>query len=275
MRISSAVLVLFLLATGYAAGEYDVDAEISRIRRELNQVQSERQRVKEEAAQDRKDFADYVERTQKRFARVKEETDSIQAQIRDHRQTADSLAALVTSVQSNKRQYEMLQDQFRNRLVAGCDRLAETAGEFPPMASKSMVSSISYLRSELASKTIDNVEGTNRITQIVKDMNENTSNIQIVQGTPPVGELRGTCYGLRIGAVFEASVEAKGGKTAIWQGYNDDGSPRWRIVEDPAVAGQVLEAVNVREGKALPSFVALPFRDEQQPVAHVEEGGEK
>lgn len=271
MRASRAGLLLFLLGiTAFGASQYDIDAEISRIRRELNQVQSERQRVKEEAAQDRKDFADYVERTQKRFAQVKEETDSIKSQIRVHKQTADSLAALVGSVQASKRQYEMLQDQYRQTLISGCDKLVATAREFPPMVSKTIVSSLSYLRSELASKTIDNVEGTNRITQIVKDMTENTANIQIVQGSPPVGDLRGTCYGLRIGAVFEASVEAKGGKAAVWEGYKEDGSPQWRIVDDPAVAGQILEAVNVREGKELPSFVSLPYAG-----TSADKGGEK
>ncbi|MBD3322645.1 MAG: DUF3450 family protein [Chitinivibrionales bacterium] len=264
------ILISGIMAS-YGAGEYNIDEEIGRIRKELKQVQSERERVKEEAQKDRKDFARYVERQQKRFAAIKTETDSIKSQTRKHQNTSDSLAAHIATLQDSKRQYEFRQDRFRNRLIKGCDRFLEIAGSMPPMASKTLSSSLSYLRSELVSKAIDNVEGINRLAQIVKDLNEATMSIQIMQGRPPVTELQGTCSSLRIGGIFQASADAKETYAAIWTGYDDEGNPLWKVVKNPEIAANIRLAVNIREGKALPDFVALPFGKTDTDVAEAPE----
>ncbi|MBD3420177.1 MAG: DUF3450 family protein [Chitinivibrionales bacterium] len=244
-----------------AADQYDLDEEINRIRRELNQVQAERQRVKEETVNDRKEFAEYVDRMRKRFETIKDETDSIRADIRTQQSKVDSLSALVNSTVAAQKQYELLQDNTRNKLMSGCSKMIGIANTFPPMASKTLTASLSYLQSELNSKAIDNVEGVNRLSQVIKDMTALTTSIQIQQGTPPVTSITGTAYRIRIGALFEAAANSKGTKAAVWDGYDDSGNPLWRLIDDPAVAANILLAVNIREGKKLPAFVKLPFNN--------------
>ncbi|MBD3343782.1 MAG: DUF3450 family protein [Chitinivibrionales bacterium] len=279
--LTGIVLVLFsgiIIPSG--AQDYNIDEEISRIRKELKQVQNERERVKKETRKDRKDFAKYVERQQKRFSSIKAETDSIRADIREAQATSDSLAAQLASVQASKRQYELLQDRFRNRLIEGCDRFLTISDHMPPMAKKTLSPSLSYLRSEMVSKAIDNIEGINRLAQIVKDLNEATMAIQIMQGQPPVTELQGITHSLRIGGIFQAAADAKETYAAQWTGYDDEGNPQWKVIKDPELAANIREAVNIREGKALPDFVALPFgemkaQDVQQQAVVENEGEEQ
>jgi hypothetical protein len=248
-----------------AQEETDVAAEIKRIRKELLNVQEERSRVAEEKKKDMEDFEDYRKRTRKRMRQVRAETDSVKQQIEELRMKRDSLAALVNSERARKRQYELLQDAFRQALIDGCDRMLVVAEDYPPLVSSKCVSSLNLLRNELDTKAIDNIEGINRLVQVGQDMEEMSAGMQIVQGSSPVSEIRGTTFRIRIGTFFDAVVDAKGLRCAFWTGYDDNGGARWRVVSEPTVASQVLNAVNIREGKALPALVRLP-------ITHSEDG---
>jgi len=253
-----------------AADEYDIDKEIVRIRKELSSVAAQRQSVREEAEKDLKDFSRYQERTEKKLQALRNEIDSLKTITETQRKESDSLAALVSSVEASKKQYDLLQDRFRERLIDACDTFMVIAGNLPPMVSKNTNSSVSFLRSELVAKSIDNVEGLQRLIQASKDIEEITAGIQIVQGTSPVPEIKGAAHRLRIGSIFEAVVNSKGTKCGIWDGWDSEGKERWQIIEDPAIAGQILKGINVREGKALPTFVKLPIAQNEAKTEQIE-----
>ncbi|MBD3391351.1 MAG: DUF3450 family protein [Chitinivibrionales bacterium] len=256
----SATAVL-LVAPGLHAQDADLDAEIKRVRRELMQVQEERERTVQEQEKDAKDFEEYRKRTVKRMREIRHETDSIKQDIRVYKAQNDSLAALVDAERSRQKQYGLLQEDFRKALIDASDRIAEFAARFPPSASKKPLSALHLLKNDLNTKSIDNVEGINRLFQISRDMHEATASVQIVQGSSPIPDLRGTTYSLRIGTLFEAIVNATGTRAAVLTGRDDNGNPQWRVISDAAVAGQILKAVNVREGKALPELVELPLQE--------------
>ncbi|MFP4013241.1 MAG: DUF3450 family protein [Chitinispirillaceae bacterium] len=245
-----------------SAQDFDIDREISRIRKELAQVSSQRQTIRDEKARDRKDFSEYQKRTQKRFETIRTEIDSLEVSTERYSNRNDSLSALISASEARKRQYDLMQDRFRQRLIKGLDEFHTVASELPPMLSKTNLSTISFLKSELASKTVDNIEAIQRLAQIVKDMEEATSGIQIVQGPSPIPDMRGVTYRLRIGSLFEAVVDAAGTKYAIWNGYDENGKEKWKMSEDEAMASNILKAVNIREGKALPEFVQIPISAE-------------
>jgi hypothetical protein len=263
MTLHRTASALLLLAFGGALMAQDGDAEIAkeikRIRKELMQVQDERARVDEEKRKDVEDFREYRKRTQERLNRVRAETDSLRRQIRVTKNQNDSLSALIQAEKDRKRQYELLQSAFSGAIAANCDRAIEAASQLPPIITDKHLSALKLLKGELANGSIDNVEGVARLTQIVRDMGDLTGTLQIVQGSSPIPEIRGTAYRLRIGAFFEAVVNAKGTQAALWAGYDENGGAMWEQIEDPAVAGQILLAVNVREGKSLPEMVELPL----------------
>jgi hypothetical protein len=129
------------------------------------------------------------------------------------------------------------------------------------MVRKNLEGSIAFLRNDLSTKASDNIEGITRFFQISRDIQEASATVQISQDQPPVGGLRGACSGIRLGAIFEAMVDAKGEKAAVWTGNNPDQTPHWRLIENPTAAADIQKAIAIREGKALPGFVNLPLVD--------------
>jgi hypothetical protein len=259
--VAAVTIVLAAVVRPVVCQQQDLTEEIKRLRRELMQVQEKRNRTQEEIAKDKEDFQSYRKRSLERMRDIRQETDSIRQVIQQYSQQRDSLEAVVGGVKSRTRHYELLQDAFRRELVGACDTVGLYASELPPAGAEKVLSAIGLLRNELTTKTVDNIKSVTRLFQIVRDMHELEASIQIVQGTSPVPDIRGTTYRLRLGAFFEAVVNTAGTRAALWTGYDDEGNPQWRSIDDVAVASQVLKAVNVREGKSLPALVELPLSD--------------
>jgi hypothetical protein len=239
-----------------SAQEYDVDAEISRTKRELVRVASERTKVREASQKDSKEFEEYQARTRERVKALQAETDSVRQQTTVFTARSDSLGARLSGLEAKKREYGLMQERLRTRLVALCDSQTALVNTFPPGLAAQARAALAFLRSELAAKSIDNIEGMTRLVTITNDNETQLMDIQIAQGTSPLADIVGTVYRLRIGGVFEAVVDAKGTKCALWTGRGDTD---WELVDDPAVAARILKAVNVREGKTVPALVQIPF----------------
>ncbi|MFP4522455.1 MAG: DUF3450 family protein [Fibrobacterota bacterium] len=260
LKFLAVTAVLFLCGLDAGAQDYnELEKKVSRLRKELAQVQGERAEVGENMAEDKANFDEYQKRMKSRMNRLKSETDSILSEIGQSRGVVDSLSALVASKISSQKQYVMLQEGFSRKLQESADYFIKKAYEMPPMVSNQTVVALQFLKSEISAKEIDNIEGLARILKITEDMETVASNIQIVQGSSPVPQISGTAYRLRIGTIFEAVVDAKGEKYALWQGIKEDGTPEWLTGEDPETAARILSAVKIREGKSVPEFVPLPF----------------
>lgn len=256
-------LAIGICSLTFAQGEYDIDKEIVSLRKELTDIASQRKSVKEEKRKDEKEFAEYIARNKKRFDALHAEIDSVQSAIKAQSAVNDSLLSAIDALQTAKRQVDLEQSGFREKCVAVCEGYLKMVQAFPPIVQKSFDASLSFLRSELVAKNIESSEGVQRLSQIVKDIDEAAASMQLVQGVSPVPEIRGTAYRIRLGMFYEAVVNMEGTAYAIWSGYTPDGKEIWRNGTDPAVAGQLFKWVNVREGKALPEFVQLPLNEIQ------------
>jgi len=235
------------------------EEEIRRVRKELVQVQEEIARTADERIKDKEEFDAYRKRTLSRMRKIRQETDTIKIEVSEYQVKSDSLNALIDGQRNRKRQYEIRQDYFRSALMDACNAMLEIVQTTPPGAASKSKSAIQLLKNDLNSKSIDNVEGINRLMQITKDLYAASSAIQIVQGSSPIPEIRGTTYRLRVGTFFEAVVNAQGTRAAVWSGWDENGNATWETIDDPAIASQILLGVNVREGKKLPSLIELPL----------------
>jgi chromosome segregation ATPase len=265
-RSISAILLLSVAAPLVFAQQDDKESEIKRVRKELMQLQTERQKNKMDRIKDLTEFKEYSKRTAERMAALRSETNSINAQIALQERRNDSLAALINAANAQVRQSEMLQDAMREKLAGSCDRVITNLQSIPPMVQQNLIASAALLKNELRNKNIDNVEAFNRMQQIMVRAEEATGSIQVSQESSPITEIRGTVYRLRIGAFFEAIVNIKGEECAVWYGADSSG---WKTIKDPSIAAEILKAVNVREGKSLPAFVNLPL------VPEAEKGGKQ
>jgi hypothetical protein len=265
-RLTGGLLAATLLLTAGPLRPADLpetgalDAELQRARKELAQVQQERQNTRRDLEQDAARFSTYRQQTVDRLRLIQMETDSIHREIGATRLRYDSLGAQVAGLTARQRELDLQQNGLRLALSEECSLLTSQAVQLPPLVSNQMVVTIHYLRSELVAKSVGNVEALNRMEKMVKDMRALTSSIQIDQGVSPTPELTGTCYRLRLGALCEAVVDAKGEKCARWIGYDALRAPIWQTETDHTVAAAVLQAVKIREGKSLPAFVDLPLQ---------------
>ncbi len=261
-RMSAAVIAATLMTTLPAFGQQTVDElekEISRIRKELVQVQNERSTTKDQMKTDREEFDTYRQSVLTKMRTLRAETDSISSLQGSFKQKKASLEGAVLGYRSQQRQYDLLQEQFREKLLLATSSVEMRAKRLTPTAKEKPMAAASLLRSELSSKSVDNVEAVARLFQIARDMDGAGSTIQIVQGTSPVADIRGTAFRLRLGTLAEVVVSQKGDKAAIWTGVNEAGVDQWKVISDPAVAQEILTAVTIREGKAIPRMVKLPF----------------
>lgn len=261
------ILFTICLSHNLTAQTNDIDSEIRKIRKELMQVQEERRRVSDEVKKDKTDFETYRKRTLERMRALRIETDSLRNSAAILSLSKDSVDAIINAEKNNTHRYELLQNGYRLSLVAACDTASSYASLMPPLISGRIISALKLLKDELNASTVDNIEATTRLAQICKDMHEQGGTIQIVQGTSPISDIRGTTYSIRIGSIFEAIVNTQGSQAAIWVGGDKDGTPEWKMINDPLISQNILKAVNVREGKSLPALVELPI--EAKDIARV------
>jgi hypothetical protein len=261
LKLSSIALVAISLFSFVHSQTEDVDSEIRRLRKELMQVQEERRRVSDDSKKDKEEFETYRKRILERMRSARAETDSTKKNLIQVTLSRDSVDAMINAEKNNARRYELLQDEYRLVMINACDTVSAYASKMPPLVSGRLLSAIKLLRDELTASTIDNVESTGRLGQIIKDMHEQGGTIQIVQGNSPVPEIRGTSYSIRIGSIYEALVNAQGSQAAVWEGYDESGQPKWKNIQDAIAAQEILRAVNVREGKSLPVLVNIPMYD--------------
>jgi hypothetical protein len=247
------MLILIFSFTSFSDDEVDVDNEIIRIKKELKQTQKEHKKVRAAVKQDKKEFDEYKKRTQARFRVLAAETDSIRKEVGKFNKKSAGLGSVLSQLDAKQKEYDLRQRHLQGQLISFCDEAAAFAKTAPPLLSQKAGDGIDFLKSELAVGSINNSEGAERLVKILNDLDLQFMNVEIAQGASPVPQIQGNVYRLRIGGVFEASVDTKGDKCAVWSG------DRWVFIDDAAVASQILEAVMIREGKALPAFVRLPF----------------
>jgi len=260
MRCAAVAVMLMTTIPAFAQqSAEEIEKEISRIRKELVSVQNERATVKDQMKTDRDEFDTYRQSILGKMRALRNETDSIASLQGAFKQKKASLEGAVLGYKSQQRQYDLLQEQFREKLLLATSSVEMRAKRLTPSAKEKPMAAASLLRSELSSKSVDNVEAVARLFQIARDMDGAGSTIQIVQGTSPVADIRGTAFRLRLGTLAEVIVSQKGDKAAIWTGVNEAGVDQWKVISDPVVAQEILTAVTIREGKAIPRMVKIPF----------------
>jgi uncharacterized membrane-anchored protein YhcB (DUF1043 family) len=236
-----------------------IDDEIARLRKELIQTQVDCDRTSQEIEKDKKDFEAYRTRTSQRMAQTQGQLDTLKSEIGVQSHGNDALAAQIGGVIAQRREIELSQDEFRQKLVDICNSMQPVVKKLPPLIMAPTLSGLSLLINDLTTKSTDIVDGCSRMVQILNKLDEASAGLQISQENSPVPDIRGMVYRLRIGTIFESVVDTKGEKSAVFTGWGADGAPRWKVLESASASLALLEAVNIREGRALPAFVNLPL----------------
>ena len=239
--------------------QQSLDDEIAQANKDLVQTQQETQRVAAEIQKDQTDYAAYRAHQAQKVASANADLDSAKKQLAVQTRGNDSLSSVISHLQGERRQVELSEDEFRVQLVGIATKVMPMAKKQTPLVTTQIQSALSLLISDLSSKAVDNVEGCTRLITIINKMEDVTTSIQTASEASPVPDIHGQVFRLRIGAFFEAVVDEKGEKCAVFQGYSADGSPKWKVINSAATATDILKAVSIRDGKSLPSFANLPL----------------
>jgi Protein of unknown function (DUF3450) len=236
-----------------------IDDEIARLRKELIHTQVDCDRTSQEIEKDKKDFEAYRVRIAERMAQAQGQLDTLKSETIVQSRENDALAAQISGVTAQRREIELSQEEFRQRLLENCSAMQPVIKNLPPLIMAPTLSGLSLLVNDLTTKSTDIVDGCARIVQILNKLDESSAGLQISQENSPAPDIRGMVYRLRIGTIFEAVVDTKGEKSAVFTGWGADNAPRWKYLESGQTAAALLESVNIREGRALPAFVNLPL----------------
>jgi hypothetical protein len=237
------------------------ELDINRLKKEISQVKTERQRLREDIARDNGEFSAYQERTAARKKNYMSETDSIRSVITAFGRKEDSLDAYITDIELKKKNFDLLKTRFREHIAKACEKLLGTIKKYPPAVSRPAVGALTFLLNDCTTKNIDNIEALQRFIQIVRNLDEATFSIQTGQEASPVPSIRGMATMLRIGSVFEAVVDEDGKNAAVWRG-NEIGGADWRKLSSAEAVGAISKAIAIRESKSLPAFIFLPWGPE-------------
>ena len=254
--------VIIMAASAFGAEPIIDDLDINRCKKEIAQVKAERQRVREDRARDKSEFTAYQERTASRKERYVTETDSIRRLVASFERKEDSLDAFIGSLEQKKRNFDLLKERFREHIARACEKLLNAIKKYPPAVSRPTNGALTFLINDCVTKNIDNTEALQRFVQTLRNLDESTLTIQTGQEASPVSAIKGNASMLRIGAVFEAIVDENGKNAAVWQG-GETGMPEWQVLSDEETAGMISKAIAIRECKAMPAFVVLPWGTER------------
>jgi len=257
MRIA---LLLCIGAAVVSAVADELDREIAQVKKEIERVNAQRRDENTLAKKEQAEFTAYTKRTADKRAALVHQTDSVKTETVRLAAVNDSLGAALHAVEQQIREQDLQQEYVRKAIVSAVQAVASEVNGLPPLIAGQYRPPLEYLISELQSKSVENTEALFRLMRIVADVRTLSQDIQVVEGSSPVPDLRGSVYRLRIGAFFEAVVDQAGTSAFLWcRDTAQADAGQYRAVDDPAAATAILKAVLIREGKSIPELVNLPL----------------
>lgn len=237
----------------------EVEREIVRLKAEINRVRSEREDQVTQARRDRTEFEEYRKRNAERKASLLRQIDSTSEQTSLLKLKNDSLEAAISGVQSRLRESQLLETGIADVILRASESLLGQIPSFTPLVREQYEGPVKYLIADIRAGTVDNTEALFRFMRIVQDMRTVSQEIQVVEGSSPVAQIRGVAYRLRVGGVFEAVVDDAGERAFVWAEGTEGDTARWVEVGNVASAKSIRSAIMMREGKTVPQFVELPI----------------
>jgi Protein of unknown function (DUF3450) len=255
------VLGLGFPVLNFAQEEVELENQLRRAKKDLEQLEKEREKVRKATGEDYQQFKEYQDRARQQFRTLKLKNDSLNQAATALRVKNAGLGSRINGIKAQQREYDIYQDKVRNHLANLCDTLLQVAEVLSPLLSEKQGSSIKFLKSEIQAATSDNLETMNRLFSILNDLENRLMDVEVGQGASPVPSISGVIYRLRVGGIFEAVVNETGLQSALW----DFKEKKWVVVEDKETSLRIRKAVSIRTGKSVPELVNLPFAENQKP----------
>lgn len=238
----------------FAQEEVELENQLRRAKKDIEQLEKERAKVRQATMDDYQQFKDYQGRARQQFGALRKKNDSLN-QIAAKLRTRNSiLGSNISGIKSRQREYDINQEKVRDRLVLLCDTLLRVSEALSPMLSDKQSTSIKFLKSEIQAATSDNLESMSRLFSILTELENRLMDVEVDQGASPLPNITGVVHRLRIGGIHESVVNEEGTQAALWNFE----TRKWDLVSDKDDAARIRKAISVRVGKSVPELVTLP-----------------
>ncbi len=255
LKITLFLLLAALVQPIFSQEEVELENQLRRAKKDLEQLEKERKKIQEATQEDYKQFKEYQQRARKKFKALKQKNDSLNQIASGLRSKNGQLGSRINSIKSSQREYDIYQQRVKQKLEKLCDTLLQVTEALSPLLSEKNSASIKFLKSEIQASTSDNIESMNRLFSILTELDNKLMSIEVEQGTSPLPNITGVVYRLRIGGIFESLVNEKGTQAALW----DFKEQKWEMVDDKDTVTRIRKAVSIRIGKSVPELVPLPL----------------
>jgi chromosome segregation ATPase len=247
-------LGLGMALPGFSQEEVELENQLRRAKKDIEQLEKERAKVRQATLDDYQQFKDYQQHARQQYGTLKRKNDSLNQIASKLRMRNSVLGSNINGIKSRQREYDLNQEKTRARLELLCDTLLQVAEVMSPLLSEKQGTSIKFLKSEIHAATSDNLESMSRLYSILTDLENRVMDIEVDQGDSPVPGITGVVYRLRIGGIHESVVNEAGTQSALWNFE----TRQWDLAGDKDTSARIRKAIAIRAGKSVPELVTLP-----------------
>jgi cell division protein FtsB len=268
LPISFIVLFLLIICKNSVAQQSletslaDLEKEVVEWQDKIKDIKQKINKQEDEITREKNTFLEHQKRELSYQQKLSAQVDSLRKDIAALHTESDSLSRAIESSKISARNYDLRRNSFRKLLIGFCTELVELLGSLPPSNLTVQTSAVNFLKGELETHSVDESEALERIWQILNTLTSASQSVDVYLATSPVTEIKGQVFFIRMGLVATAVVKGKGEAGAVWVTSIDSTSGKWVIVEDDTQRAELWNVVQVREQRAIPQLVSVPFDHE-------------
>ena len=237
----------------------ELEREVAELKAAIAQTRQKSSQAVSGMRQDSLAFAQYRAHFARRAGRLREEADSVKAQLHQYRGVADSLAQAMSQRRTAQRELDLRHAALSSALRNACDSLLATLSGFPPTAVEKQMDALEFLRGELSARAVSGPEALERLWQLYAELEQSGSSIDAYTAPSPVPFIEEQADFLRVGHAYLAVVDQQGQAAALWTPLADSSGGGWMRIEDAESIRALRHAVDVRRGNAVPDIARLPM----------------
>jgi hypothetical protein len=243
-------------------GLADLENELAEWQDKIKDIKLKIKKQEDETAREKSAFSEHQERDLAHQQKLSAQVDSLRKDAAALIYESDSLTRAIESAKMSARNYDLRRDNFRKLLIGFCSELVELLESLPPGNLLNQVSAVNFLKGELETRSVDESEALERIWQVLNTLASASQSVDVYSSASPLPEIKGQVFFIRLGLVSTAVIKEKGEEGAIWVNSDDSTGGKWIVIEDDTQRAELWNVVQVREQRAIPQLVSVPFDHE-------------
>jgi chromosome segregation ATPase len=182
----------------------------------IEEIKKEIKNTTNEIEADKKAFEEYRKEFAKQLKHATAERDSLKKDYRRVNRKTSGLAYQIKMSKQKQSEHQLQQKAFADVIEEACDSLLVVLKSYPPVNTEKYITSLSFLRSEIASNEVDNGEALERFWQLSTAVDEAGQSVESYNAPSPLKSIPGHVDYLRLGYAYAAFVTQDASSGGLW-----------------------------------------------------------